>query len=167
MHIAQTLFFGALLSIVVYFILSNIFKDTSLKTPGTLSELKESPAAPLHITNRLPETPDSFIEASANGDAALHAGVSIYNKDATGVFPQNHDLFEKPADFGSDVTNIKQFYSNNPEVFGKILGTAGVTNVADWEMKTKEMFQNAQAPSNEQIHAFNNEAGSHLAPIIF
>lgn len=163
MDIAQTLLFSALLAMLVYFILANIFKDNTVKAQGVLSETKAVPD--VHITNRLPENPDTFLEAPVNSDAGVHPGTSIFNKDATGVFPQNHDLFEKPADFGSDVTNIKQFYTNNPEVFGKILGTAGVTNVADWEVKTKEMYENAKAPANDQIHAFNNEAGADLSPI--
>jgi hypothetical protein len=44
---------------------------------------------------------------------------AMFNPDANGILPYNHDKFEQKAEFQSDVTNMNQFYKNNPELFEK------------------------------------------------
>jgi len=81
------------------------------------------------VGNLLP-TPEKL---SANIiDAASRPDTSIYNPDnQSGILPQNQKLYDVPVDFGSDVTNIKHFYKNNPEIFGKILGDQAITGVVE------------------------------------
>lgn len=80
---------------------------------------------------------------------------SVFNKQAKGVLPSNHDIFDKPADFGSDVTNINQFYKNNPDIFEK--SHINVPNVTEWSDQGKQLF-NAIANSEQgPINAYNFE----------
>ena len=85
-------------------------------------------------------------------DTQIH---SVYNKQAKGVLPSNHDIFDKPADFGSDVTNINQFYKNNPDIFEK--SHINVPNVTEWSDQGKQLY-NAVANSKQgPINAYNFE----------
>jgi hypothetical protein len=101
------------------------------------------------ITNRLP---------AAGPDAALHPNTSIFSPNVEGIAASNQDIYDKQADFGSDVTNITQFYKNNPEVFSKILGHHAVTNVADWEQQSKALYNTAQTATGGPIQAANFES---------
>lgn len=201
MDIIQTVSLLILLSMVVYFILVNIFKVNTVNTPGTiglnlntsntlntLNTLntsnphlnlntttkenmqnltvplnKSEPAHVDHITNQLPQhiqfqKPMKYpTPAKIELDASDTNASAIWNPEATGIYAQNQDMFDKPVNFGSDVTNIKQFYTNNPEVFGKIIGKSEVTNVADWDRQSKEMFTAAQTSSAGPIQAANFE----------
>ena len=77
-----------------------------------------------------------------NGENNLTA-LSVYDEQAKGVLPVNHDLFEKPSDFGSDITNISQFYRNNPDLFDKSMnGGAYVPDVTQWNTQGKELYDN-------------------------
>jgi hypothetical protein len=169
MDIIQSLALIALLSMLVYLVIVNVFKDKAVKAPGTVAEFvpvmpsTQGPApvplpvpvslpVPVHepekreamVTNQLPPLPHPQTS-------------SIFNPNATGILPQNQDIFDKQADFGSDVTNINQFYKNNPEVFNKILGPNQVTNVSDWEQKSKELSNSAMQASSGPIQAANFE----------
>jgi hypothetical protein len=113
--------------------------------PGALSS---------RLSNKLPES---------GPDASVHPQSSIFSSTSTasstsGINAQNQDIYEKQADFGSDVTNIKQFYKNNPEVFSKILCPPTVTNVADWERQSKELYDSAQSAPSGPIQAANFES---------
>jgi hypothetical protein len=163
---------------ILYLIYINVFTDKTIKTAGSINEpvamkhqepsvvngpsVSQGPSVvhgpsvangPSEVSNQLPEV----------FDASVHNGSSVFNPNSIGILPQNQDIFEKQANFGSDVTNIKQFYQNNPEVFSKILGTNTVTNVADWERKSKEMFQSVQQNSSGPIQAANFE--DNFAPL--
>jgi hypothetical protein len=180
MDIIQTLAISALLAMILYLVYINLFKDTALKTAGSITDVLPpalvAPAKALDDANsRAGPTPVPLITAPAPAetekkvvsnqlqiqqDASTHAGSSVFNPHAVGVLPQNQDIFEKQADFGSDVTNIRQFYQNNPEVFSKILNGQNqtqVTNVADWEQQSKAMFQSIQQKSVGPIQASNFE----------
>ena len=65
--------------------------------------------------------------------------LSVFNPTAKGVLPQNHMLFDAPANFGSDVTNISQFYKLNPEMLQRTIGSPGIKSVADWESQANQM----------------------------
>jgi hypothetical protein len=176
MDIIQTLAISAILAMILYVVYINLFKDTAVKTAGSITDVLPpalvAPAQALDDANsRTGPTPVPLITApeqekkvtnqlQIQQDASTHAGTSVFNPHAIGVLPQNQDIFEKQADFGSDVTNIRQFYQNNPEVFSKILGSQNqtqVTNVADWEHQSKEMFQSIQQKSAGPIQAANFE----------
>ena len=68
--------------------------------------------------------------------------LSVFNANAKGVLPQNHMLFDAPANFGSDVTNISQFYKLNPEMLQRTIGSPGIQSVADWESQANQMVNN-------------------------
>ena len=197
MDIIQTISLLVLLSMVVYFILVNIFKVNAVHTPGVIKmhpmqpmqpnhenhyvtkehlqnpshisqdshdhHAHESSSSSDHISNNLPQHIQFHQQmkyptpAKIELDASTEPGSAIWNPEATGIYAQNQDMFDKPVNFGSDVTNIKQFYTNNPEVFGKIIGKSEVTNVADWDRQSKEMFTAAQTSSAGPIQAANFE----------
>jgi hypothetical protein len=165
MDIIQSLALIALLSMLIYLIFVNIFttKAKTVQTSGSLIEFmtpsSSKPTEPdsvnlprsvASITNKLP---------AAGPDAAVNPHTAIFSPNTEGILAMNQDIYEKQADFGSDVTNIKQFYKNNPEVFSKILGQKAVTNVADWEQQSKELFATAQATNSGPIQAANFESG--------
>lgn len=83
--------------------------------------------------------------------------LSVYNPEAEGVLPGNQDLYGSAmANFGSEITNIAQFYKLNPEIFEK--SSTHVPNVADWNSRCKEMhLTQEQRPRAGPIEAHNYE----------
>ena len=172
MDIIQSLALIALLSMLIYLIFVNIFttKDKTVQTSGSViefltpttkeSEVKGEAEEASHPTT-LPDKKDIVTnKLPASGpDASVNPYTAIFSPNAEGIVAMNQDIYEKQADFASDVTNIKQFYKNNPEVFSKILGQKAVTNVADWEQQSKELFATAQAANSGPIQAANFESG--------
>jgi hypothetical protein len=80
---------------------------------------------------------------------------AVFNPEAQGIVPVNHDLFERRADFGSDLTNINQFYRNNPEIFHK--SQINVPDVASWNAMSDQMHQShVLAPTEPAISAANS-----------
>lgn len=157
----QTLAISVLCAMILYLIYINVFSDHTVKSAGSLKDatamepaLHPQGPSPVPVPEPAPKSEDKIPE---HPDAASHTGTSVYHPNATGILPQNQDIFEKQANFGSDVTNIKHFYQTNPEVFSKILGQNQVTNVADWERQSKEMFQSAQQQPSGPIQAANFE----------
>jgi hypothetical protein len=110
-----------------------------------------------HARNVLGGHSGSCLSTTENGkcntdDTQIH---SVFNKQAKGILPSNHDIFDKPADFGSDVTNINQFYKNNPDIFEK--SHINVPNVTEWSDQGKQLY-NAVANSKQgPINAYNFE----------
>jgi hypothetical protein len=180
MDIIQSLSLIALLSMLIYLVFVNIFATKTVQTSGSVIDLLPTPGAdvapvasvtatataapvtatpcpfpmPGAVSSRLPES---------GPDASVHPQSSIFSSTSTasstsGINAQNQDIYEKQADFGSDVTNIKQFYKNNPEVFSKILCPPTVTNVADWERQSKELYDSAQSAPSGPIQAANFES---------
>jgi hypothetical protein len=163
MDMLKILAISALSAMIIYLIYMNLFKDTAVKSAGAIADVlpvqlapveqvqikSQAESAVVNVNNKLPEV--------LSTSAADHPGTSVFNPHATGILPQNQDIFDKQADFGSDVTNIRQFYKSNPEVFDKILGQNQVTNVADWERQSKELYQSAQQPHSGPIEAANFE----------
>lgn len=147
-----------LLTLVSYFIMVNVFdKPTLIKTANEvpmeaeLSNIDENIRVELGISNELP------IEGNNNYNSGTHTrttvggpvgegsgsnltSASTFNETQQGVLPSNHDLFEKTANFDSDVTNINQFYKNNPEIFDKSVGGAYVPDVTKWDSQGQQMF---------------------------
>ncbi len=167
MNILQTGATIILLTMIMYFIMVNVFErqESPLLSEGQINvkasaqqtaeyvghkvaELAGGIRSTLGINNRLP------IEGINTDTSSPITGVNVqpgqpvfdttalgsaqYNAEAKGLLPQNHELFEKSADFTSDVTNINQFYKNNPELFHK--SHTYVPNVADWDQRGQEMI---------------------------
>lgn len=158
----------ALLSMLAYFILVNILENSShpIHTTGDISAAPSpGPTAPLpkhldlvpvdEINKELGTTWNTIGEQAPSGGENV-TQLSVFNDQAKGVVPSNHDMFEKPADFTSDITNINQFYKNNPEVFDRSATTA--PNAAGWNEQSKQMFNNLSSQSpNKEINAYNFE----------
>ena len=170
MDVIQSLALIALLSMLIYLVFVNVFKGNTLKSSGTVSTFVSTPPVPLALTvpppamvneaTNEPAKPDLItnkLPAQVKMDASMQPGTSIFNPNTTGILPQNQDIFEKQADFGSDVTNINQFYKNNPEVFSRLLGQNDVTNVAEWELNSKKMYSALQQAPSGPIQAANFE----------
>ena len=164
-----------LLTLVIYFVMINIFKGPALlKTTGlmglkekdiqeldkrteeeenpSLDEIENGIRKELGISNKLPI--EGLKNESDTGSELNLTGKSVFNPDTKGIVPSNHDLFEKKADFGSDVTNINQFYQNNPDVFNKTM--ARVSDVTGWNNKGNDMYQKI-LNSNNMVHPSNFE----------
>lgn len=167
-----------LLTLLVYFIMVNLLESKSVPTTGAdlvhnANPVPASAGSDRLITNKLDveanrDVPVAGINTETNkipmttiGGPAPPGGenitqLSVYNEQAKGVLPVNHDLFEKPADFGSDVTNINQFYRNNPEIFER--SAAHVPDATAWDTQGQELFNKLsnEAP-NHVIKAANFE----------
>lgn len=130
---------------------------------------------PQPITNKLPSCLDLAVgrhERTTVGDPLKGkaqgqpnvTSLAVFNKDQKGVRPSNHSLFEAPAEFGSDVTNINQFYRLNQDQFQRTIGSEGMKTVSDWEAQANQMINEINF-SVENVTAFNNEAdfGAKLA----
>lgn len=185
MDVIQSLSLIALLSMLIYLVFVNIFATKTVQSSGSVIDRLPTPgaevAAPVPLAplapvspsvaqnaepTRCPPVPESGSMVSnklpeSGPDASVHPHSSIYSSSASstsGINAQNQDIYEKQADFGSDVTNIKQFYKNNPDVFSKILCPPTVTNVADWERQSKELYDSAQSAQSGPIQAANFES---------
>jgi hypothetical protein len=134
-----------LLTMFFYFLMVQFWDTPKVASPGTL-QLSENET----ISNRLPESTRPNCPAAAflpKTDENKPPSWDERNKLATPFqaakghsVPKesNADLFEKTADFTSDVTNINQFYKNNPDVLNRISN-------ADWDFPKMA----APAQSNE------------------
>jgi hypothetical protein len=109
-----------------------------------------------HARNVLGGHSGSCLSTTEKGKCTDNAQIhSVFNKLAKGILPSNHDIFDKTADFGSDVTNINQFYKNNPDIFEK--SHINVPNVTEWSDQGKQLY-NAVANSKQgPINAYNFE----------
>jgi len=180
MDLIQKIASMALLTMLAYFVMVNILEKMDTKSDyvsadGDIarelftSETEASGACGAKagadfISNKLTGELNTDVGAptwNTIGEQAPAGGenttqLSVYNDKATGVLPVNHDLFEKPANFGSDITNINQFYRNNPEVFERSMTTA--PDAAGWYTQSQEMFSNlVNETPNGQINAYNFE----------
>lgn len=172
MEILQHLAVIVLLTMLLYFVLVKVMgsKEHLVVSEGKINEYIYNP--PDIIDNKLP----SVIEG-LNLDVGTHARtttgeaigdmytpntttLSVYNENEQGILPQNHDLFEKPANFASDVTNISQFYNNNPELFHRSQNAVHVPNAADWDERAKGLFAEQANQVQGPINAYNFESGA-------
>lgn len=126
------------------------------KTEAPVISAPVAPEEPAKITNQLPSCLNTDVgthdrvtlgEPVGNGPANITT-LAVFDKDAKGVLPQNHDLFEKPAQFGSDVTNINQFYNLNPDVFHRTIGSPGIQTTSDWENQGNSMWRDVKFDNN-------------------
>jgi hypothetical protein len=175
MDLIQKVATVALLTMLTYFVMINILEKMGMnqeliQTDGNVAgaQLAGAQLAGAQqdecISNKLDLDANTGFGVNTNvgvtwntvGEQAPAGGenltqLSVYNDEAKGVLPVNHDLFEKPANFGSDITNINQFYRINPEIFERSMTTAP-------DAQSQEMFNNlANEAPNDQISAYNFE----------
>lgn len=85
-------------------------------------------------------------------------GSSVYDEDAKGILPVNHDPFETSPDFESNITDINRFYQNNPDIFNKSNAGAYVPDVTNWNTQGQELYNNlAQSVYTGPVHGYNYE----------
>jgi hypothetical protein len=188
MDLFQSLATVILLTLVIYFVMVNL--DSRMHAVRSVGQIKtvlrasngttptSGPApVPATITNRLPLErlnpqheglnvsldPHNIerMEPVVNDGTGPNLTTSaVFNPEAQGVLPVNHDLFERRADFGSDLTNINQFYRNNPEIFHK--SQINVPDVSSWNAMSDQMHQShVLAPTEPAISAANSLELNH------
>jgi len=170
----------ALLTLLSYFVMVNILdrkkEEVPLSTAGKLNKGCEHTTADPSvdmISNKLDlEANKNAPVVGINTDVGYHSRttvgepvspggenvtqLSVFNDQAKGILPVNHDLFEKRANFGSDVTNINQFYRDNPEVFDRTMTSA--PNAVEWNTHSQDMFNKlTHEEPNTTISAWNFE----------
>jgi hypothetical protein len=185
MDLIQTGATIALLTLLAYFVMVNVLERTQgedpIKTEGNISpghgsednEGIKGMESDSMINNHLNldankqvliegiNTDVGFHTRTTVGDPVSPGGenvtqLAVFDEQVKGVLPVNHDLFEKQANFGSDITNINQFYRNNPEVFDRSMTTA--PDAAGWHTQSQGMFNKlAHESPNAQINAWNFE----------
>lgn len=178
MDLIQKVATVALLTMLAYFVMVNILEKMGMnqqliQTEGKVAGAQVAGAQVAgqdeFISNKLDLDANKGFGVNTNvgvtwntiGEQAPAGGenltqLSVYNDEAKGVLPVNHDLFEKPANFGSDITNINQFYRNNPEIFERSMTTA--PDAAGWYTQSQDMFNSlANEAPNDQISAYNFE----------
>jgi len=165
MDILKSLSVIGLLTMVIYFIMVNLWDNKAIPTKNVITGV-EPPmgSTPSAISNKLPDrpaidkdilcsnyqapsdksTPPSWVDRNLQGEP-YHAVTVIGDP-----IESNASLFDRTADFGSDVTNINQFYKNNPDLFNR------VTNVninPEWDNQKKP----AETAKNHVVEGYNYE----------
>ena len=177
MNVLQTGATIILITMVMYFIMVNLFehrvlpvasqgfvKDTVSKARTVKDNIISSNIvkATLQINNKLPVSgintdtgePITNTIVQTAQQPFITKNLAVYNADTQGILPQNHKVYEKDADFKSDITNINQFYINNPELFNK---NSYATDVAGWDQKSKDMINNILQTGAGDINPSNFE----------
>lgn len=170
-----------LLTLLVYFVMVNILESKAVPSTGSVHDADPAPSgvgSDILITNKLDveanrdipiagiNTETSKIPMTTIGGPAQPGGenvtqLSVFNEQAKGVLPVNHDLFEKPADFGSDVTNVNQFYRNNPDIFDR--SVAHVPDAVAWHTQSQELFNKLSNEAPHQVIKASNFEKEPLA----
>ena len=144
-----------LLTMFFYFLMVQLWDKPKITNPNNVQITTHDQP----ITNRLPETFNTKFESKCPSNLAQSsspfstlgkppswdernelAETPLQGVGKSDSLPKevNSDLFEKTADFASDVTNINQFYKNNPDVLKRVSN-------ADWDFpKMPEPTPNAE-----------------------
>jgi hypothetical protein len=166
MDILKSLSIIGLLTMIIYFIMVNVYDSHYVKTKNIITST-EPPTTHMRISNALPDRLQVQVQGASQCLPPQQVPIlspTPPSWDKRNLMPpplhavssdpmpkeSNSDLFEKIADFGSDVTNINQFYKNNPEIFNR------VTNVSinpEWD---NQQFINREPP-NQTIQGWNFE----------
>jgi hypothetical protein len=188
MDIIQKAATMALLTLVVYFVMVNIVdhgKGDAVPSSGIVkaskkpsqSEIKDKGIrSNLGIDNKLNlEANNTVTIEGINTTVGVHTRttvgepvvnteanvteLAVFDEQSKGVLAVNHDLFEKPANFGSDITNINQFYRNNPEIFDKSMnGGAYVPDVESWANQGQELYDTMSQKTHQgPVKGYNYE----------
>ena len=72
------------------------------------------------------------------------------------VAAANQDVYEKDADFGTEQTNIGQYFSSNPGAFmNDERHNAYVPDTNVWDKQGEQMFQKEAARPKDELQAYN------------
>ena len=143
-----------LLTMFFYFLMVQLWDKPKINSPDNVQITTHGRP----ITNRLPNpncptatdasSPFSVVGKPPSWDERnelAKAPLQGIGKSESLPKEANSDLFEKTADFTSDVTNINQFYKNNPDVLKRVSN-------ADWD------FPKMPEPTpNTEILGYNFE----------
>lgn len=92
------------------------------------------------ITNKLP---DKFVQQA------------VYDPEQTyPIAPSNADLYEKTADFGTEQTNVAQFFASNPQLLQRDC-CVYVPDVDQWNMRGTQMYNNMLNGPRAQLTPYN------------
>ena len=180
MNVLQTGATIILITMVMYFIMVNLFehrvlpvasqgfvKDTVRKARTVKDNIISSNIvkATIQINNKLPVSgintdtgepiTNTIVQTVQQPFITKNIASALYNADTQGILPQNHKVYEKDVDFKSDITNINQFYINNPELFNK--NSSYTPDVAGWDQKSKDMINNILQTGAGNINPSNFE----------
>jgi len=171
MDILKSLSIIGLLTMVIYFIMVNLWDNKAIPTMNVITGA-EPPLGPISgtINNKLPDSPmrDQGLCSNFQAPTGLPTPPSLVDRNLQGEpyhavtvvgdpIESNASLFDRTAEFGSDVTNINQFYKNNPELFNR------VTNVninPNWDNQKKP----AETVQNHVVEGYNYEH-SYASPL--
>jgi hypothetical protein len=113
------------------------------------------PVASLEITEeiKLPA-----VEVAPKGEPAAFEPVKPMEvpQFERGPAASNSDLFEKTANFGSDVTNVAQYYKNNPELFNRVTVTSA-PDAAAWDHQSDKMHREHLKERSSILYGYNFE----------
>jgi hypothetical protein len=162
MNTLQQLAALALVIMTCYIVYVHLTKNNAIPLPSFVNPpMSGTPAGPIAgtTTGTTTETTTetNVIHGVPKGTAppggfSSAPASAMFNPEANGILPANHDKFEQKAEFQSDLTNMNQFYKNNPELFHK----TGMD--ISWSEKSDAMHQShvtAQSawvgPSNQDV----------------
>ena len=153
----QTIAKIGLLTMLVYFVFVNVFNNQKVASDSVIR--KVTPVDTMEITDEIKPASISVVSAAvaATEPAAFEPAEPVaVAKD--GKIPQasNEDLFEKTANFGSDITNISQFYKNNPELFNRVTYTTAPDAVS-WDHQSDKMHREHLAERSSILYGYNFE----------
>jgi hypothetical protein len=137
-----------LLTLAIYFVMVNLVTqpDMPLPTEGRVNtgnvarggDIRDNVSGDRVNTSTGPPITGANVQPERKPFDTKDLASAQFNADATGVLPLNHERFsESGANFTSDITNINQFYKNNPELFHK--SQTYVPNVSEWDQKGQEL----------------------------
>jgi hypothetical protein len=180
MDILKSLSIIGLLTMVIYFIMVNLWDNHAVPTQNVITAV-ENPSGPLGVTgegiisnklqinpeqsksksicsnflppNSLPSAP-SWVDRNLQGEP-YHAVTVVGDP-----IESNASLFDRTADFGSDVTNINQFYKNNPELFNRVTNV----NISPTWDNQKTQLLSAETIKNHTVEGYNYEQ-SYASPL--
>ena len=131
MDILKSLSIIGLLTMAIYFFMVNFMDDQFIPTRNLITQT--DPQASSHAITNILHPAHAGAELCNNYEPPVSKGAppSWTDRNLLGeplhAFPikgdpieSNAALFDRTADFGSDVTNINQFYKNNPELFNRV-----------------------------------------------
>lgn len=153
MDLIQRVATVALLVMLIYFVMVNIIDSKSGFGGHGLGAFK--------TTGKIIDTSVGTHNRTILGPVAAPGGenvtqLSVYDENQKGVLPSNHNPSETPVDFNPGITDVSQFYRNNPEVFDRTM--TSISDVDGWNKQSQEMYSKlVNQPNNQEINPWNFE----------
>lgn len=154
MNTIQQLATIALVAMAIYIVFVHLTKKSAIPIPDLVmpgSQSQQNQDNPNVLKNDTQGVMQGVSLGPPPGGFQIAPASAMFNPDAKGVLPYNHDKFEQKAEFQSDLTNMNQFYKNNPELFRK----AGMD--VSWTEKSDAMHQSHLTAQSAWIGAANQD----------